>query len=179
MPLDVLLTRWTIRLALTLYVVVLAGRIVGLREPWRIWDRRLWTAACLTFLVHVACAFSFYHQWSNAAAVADTARQTKLLLGWEFGEGIYFSYGFALLWTLDVVWAWVRPSGYYNRPRGLAWAVHIYLFFIAFNGAIIFESGPTRLFGLVACAALFLLLLRSLLTKKPPLPSASSLEISN
>lgn len=178
MPFDnlgELLTRWTIRLALALYVVVLAGRICGFGARWRKWDRGLWTAACGLFLVHVVCAFQFYHDWSNAKAVISTAGKTKEQIGWAFGGGIYFNYFFTLLWTFDVVWSWLRPTGYTNRPLAVAAAVHVYMFFIALNSAIVFAAGPTRIFGVLASIGLLLLLIRSLYAKKKSIRPHSAL----
>ena len=93
MPIGVLLTRWTIRLALALYAAVLLGRITASGDRPRRWDRPLWTTACLIFLVHVACAFGFYHHWRHAEAMENVAYQTRQMLGWEFGAGIYYLHG--------------------------------------------------------------------------------------
>jgi len=157
------LTRWTIRLALACYVACLAGWLVvpprGDRaSTWLSIARWLWTAGCGLFVVHVACAFHFYHDWSHAAAFEKTAAETEQLLGFRFGEGIYFSYLFLVLWMFDVValWTWWRPAGDSPRPLvgALQWALHAYLFFIAFNGAIVFDAGPMRWAGIVACLLL-------------------------
>lgn len=175
-----LLTRWSIRLALALYVVFLAGRLMaGDGARWRRWERPLWTAACLSFLVHLAAAMHFYHGWSNSAAVLDTARQTEALFGVRFGEGIYFSYIFALLWTADVAWWWIHPRSYVRRYQPLSILIHAYLFFIAFNGAIVFESGPTRWVGIPASLGLACLLAWRVLTGRSlrsatPLPAGST-----
>jgi hypothetical protein len=159
-----LLTQWTIRPALALYVAWLADWLMGLGPRWPAVARWVWTAACGLFLIHVVCAFQFYHGWSHAAAWHDTAEQTKALLGVAFGDGIYFSYLFMALWVLDVGWMWLtaapRRTPVPRRtlsPRRTLWPrvlVHCFLFFIAFNGAIVFESGPTRWFGLAACLGL-------------------------
>lgn len=164
MPTEELLTRWTIRLALACYVAVLAGQLAAsdANPRWRAAARWLWTAGCLFFLAHVFCAFQFYHGWSHARVLEDTARQTKELMGWEFGEGIYFSYLFTAIWTLDVIWWWLRPGGYLGRPRALSYAIHGFMLFIAFNGAIIFEGGATRWCGIAACVGLTVLLARRL-----------------
>jgi hypothetical protein len=108
----------------------------------------------LLLLAHIACAFHFSHHWEHAHAIAETARRTADLIGWEFGGGVYFNYLFVLLWLADVVWWWSGPKSYSRRPAAIAFAIHAYLFFIAFNGAIIFESGPTRWVGLLFIAAL-------------------------
>jgi hypothetical protein len=151
-----LLTRWTIRLALVCYVATLAMWLGTSGEnPWRSSVARiLWTAGCLLFLGHVVCAFTFYHGWSHAHVLTDTARQTKEMMGWEFGEGIYFSYLFTLLWTADVLWWWMSPATYLARPRAVTWSLHAFMAFIAFNGAVVFVSGPTRWCAIAACVGL-------------------------
>jgi hypothetical protein len=164
-----LLTLWTVRMALVLYAAVLTGELAG--RGGRAWDRlarNLWTAACACFLLHVACAFHYHHGWSHAAAVADTARRTRELLNWEFGAGIYFNHLFAIVWVADVAWWWYDGAGYRRRPRWLTLALHAWMFFIVINGAIVFAAGPTRWVGLAIVAALGLLLTRRLLAKKDP-----------
>lgn len=172
---DELLTRWTIRLALACYIAVLAGWLVRWRS--RVWQpvaRWLWTAGCLLFLAHVLCAFHFYHHWSHRAAVEDTARQTQELMGWQFGEGIYFSYLFTLIWVADVAWWWIGPTSYRQRPIAIAAIIHGYVFFIAFNGAVLFEVGAIRWVGVAACAGLGLLLAWRLREKSRSSPPADS-----
>jgi hypothetical protein len=57
----------------------------------------------------------------------------------------------------------------------MSFLVHAYLFFIAFNGAIVFESGPTRWVGIPATLGLAVLLAWRLLSgKKASLPASSS-----
>jgi hypothetical protein len=150
-----LLTLWTIRVALVCYVAYVALRLttssqIGPRKSTSALARTIWTLGCGLFLVHVACAFHFYHGWSHAAAWEKTAAETDKLLGIRFGDGIYFSYAFTALWLLDVaaMWLWPQAEG--------AWRllVHAYLFFIAFNGAIVFEAGPIRWAGIAACLLL-------------------------
>jgi len=181
---GVLLTKWTIRLALVGYVAYVTGGLSRLNMRWPRTALAIWTLSCFLFTVHVACAFQFFHQWSHAVALRFTAECTKQLLGVEFGNGIYFSYLFLVLWVVDVVWLWQsrclrtsvansepagRPAGPARRgatavPRASirqletpAWrlVVHVFLLFIAVNGAIVFESGPTRWAGIAACLTLF------------------------
>ena len=154
-----LLTVWTIRLALVCYAVYLAGWLSGASRRdcrWPAMARWLWTVGCGLFVVHVASAFHFTHGWSHAAALEATAEDTEALLGVRFGEGIYFSYAFLVLWVADVAAAWLGSGVGSSRPMvwNLGLAVHAYLFFIAFNGAIVFESGPTRWAGLAVCTVL-------------------------
>lgn len=152
-----LLTIWTIRIALLCYAACLAGWLTLHGDRWGIVSRWLWTAGCLFFVIHVACAFHFYHGWSHQAAWLTTAQQTEELIGWRYGDGIYFSYLFLLVWVIDVGWSWTRPGrGSLVRSVWQAF-VHAYLFFIAFNGAVVFEDGPIRWAGIIACLVLGLL----------------------
>jgi len=148
------LTHWTIRLALTCYLAYLAGWLVARDARWPAIGRWIWTAGCGLFVLHVVCAMAFYHHWSHAAAFDKTARETQELLGFSFGGGIYFSYVFLLLWLADVLWSWLAPVSYFTRPLWIAASVHVYLLFIAANGAMVFESGPTRWGGIAGCLLL-------------------------
>jgi len=168
-----LLTAWTIRAALICYVAYLGGWLTVRSIHWPAVARWIWTIGCALFLGHVACAFHCFHHWSHAAAWHDTAEQTRLLLGVSFGDGIYFSYLFGILWLFDVAWLWIVPlasanirdkstmsaaqcasgvPGSRNQQRTPAWRllVHLFLLFIAFNGAIVFKAGPTRWAGIAA-----------------------------
>jgi hypothetical protein len=167
MPGDELI-RWTIRLALACYTAYLAGWLIaaGRGRSSRWWmhvARGLWTAGCVLFVLHVLAAFQFAHDWSPASAFEKTAVETEALLGFRFGAGIYFSYLFLLVWVADVVWLWRQPlaslAGTATSGDSLpfrpafSWSrllVHAYLLFIAANGAIVFEAGPTRPAGIVA-----------------------------
>ena len=156
------ITLWTVRLALACYALVVAGALLpGVSSSWRRASRLIWTAGCLLFWMHLAAAFHVYHEWSHAHAVAHTAAETKRLMGWEFGNGIWMSYLFVLLWTADAAWQWSVPLDA-RRPRWTRVAVHAYLFFIVFNGTIVFEDGPVRWAGIVCCAALAVLALARL-----------------
>lgn len=145
-----LIISWTVRLALICYAisaVLMLRRSTHPRIPALL--RLIWTAGALLFIAHVAAAFHFTHHWSHAAAVVTTADETQKLLGLAFGEGIWFSYLFVLLWTADAAWSWLNCSSWSNRSRAVTLALHFYLFFIAFNGAVVFESGPTRPLGIL------------------------------
>ena len=74
------LTRWSIRVALAAYVVALAAGLLARRRSgfWPVL-RLTWTAGCVAYLVHVACAFQFAHGWSHTAAYEETARRTAAL----------------------------------------------------------------------------------------------------
>jgi hypothetical protein len=171
------LTHWTIRLALLCLVARLGVALRWGNDPrWFPVSRTIWTIGFVLFAAHVACAFHFYHDWSHTRAFDSTAEQTGEMLGIRFGEGIYFSYLFMLLWLADVTWQWAAPISYQQRPTWLAIGLLAYMAFIAFNGAVIFEGGVTRYAGIPITAVLsiatFLLLLRQRPSfPKQPLPS--------
>jgi hypothetical protein len=117
-------------------------------------QRMIWSFGCLAFLVHVWSAFQFHHHWSHSSAFEVTAQRTEEMLGFRFGEGIYFSYVFTLLWLLDVAWMWFSPESYRKRKLPFSIAIDCFLAFIAFNGAVIFEGGVTRWLGIPIAAVL-------------------------
>lgn len=151
--------RWTVRIALLLYVAAILVRIY---RPQSLAVRQaaeaLWSAGAVVFLLHVLAAFAWFHGWSHNHAFQNTAAQTKALLGWEFGYGIYFSYLFAVLWIADAVFGWLTISAVgQDNPRALQSGrimVHAYLLFIAINGAIVFHDGLIRWAGLAALATI-------------------------
>lgn len=104
--------------------------------------RRWWTLAVVAYLGHVAAAFHFHHGWSHERAYALVEEQSG------FGPGIYITYTFSLLWTADAIWWWWRPAGRARRPRWLNLILHLFFAFILFNGAVVFETGPSRWGGL-------------------------------
>ena len=165
---DHLLTLWAVRLSLVCYAIVLASRL-GRRQSGELrnFERAVWTLGCVLLVGHIAGAFHFRHGWSHAHAVAETARQTRDLLGREFGGGVYFNYLFAAAWTADVGWMWLSRASYERRPAWVAAALHAYLMFIAVNGAIVFERGPTRWFGVAACIGLAVLAVQKIRLQQP------------
>ncbi|HVX56226.1 MAG TPA: hypothetical protein VHA37_00710 [Candidatus Saccharimonadales bacterium] len=114
----------------------------------------LWSATLLMLLFHVACAYQFRHDWSHAAAYADTARRSEELLGQPVGSGIYWNDALVLWWSADVVWMWAAPAGYRRRPRWWSWSLAAFLAFMLFNAAIVFATGPARWMGVASCVAL-------------------------
>lgn len=151
------ITIWTIRCSLLLYAAVvlrlLASDAARGRQGLPAWVRWTWLTSCLVFLVHVACAFHFYHDWSHVRATEHTAAETERLMGVRFGYGIYFNHLFAVLWLADAL-GWVaRPGHWQRRSSALHAALHGYMFFIAFNGAVIFEDGPVRVAGILVTLA--------------------------
>src|SRR5438876_3113025 len=97
------LTRGAVWLALSLYVGGEVAQTFSRGQQSRVLSRWLSSVGCAAFGVHVACAFQFYHNWSHAAAYAETARQTAEFTGWKWGGGIYINYLFALVWLGEVV----------------------------------------------------------------------------
>jgi uncharacterized protein YqeY len=162
------LTRWTVRLALALYVLSLILRANASLNPTRqrgsVLARRTqgarlaWTAGYGFFLLHVACAFQYYHHWSHRLAYEATARRTAEAVGLDWGGGLFANYAFTLLWGLDVCWWWYAPACYRARSRGLEWMVQGFLAFMAFNGAVVFGAGAARwlsLLGFVVLAGIW------------------------
>lgn len=149
-----LLTRWTVRVALALYVAALSLRLAGGLQRLARWA---WTLGCAFFVLHVAAAFHFYHAWRHNDAYAETARKTGEAIGLYWGGGIYINHLFLLVWLLDAAWWWLDADGYLGRPRAVVFAVQGFLAFIAFNGTVVFGHGFVRWAGLIACAWLVLL----------------------
>lgn len=148
------LTRVSIWLALFAYTVG-AGMLLGRPDARRlVYARWVWTCGCVLFLAHVACAFSYYHDWSHAAAYHETARQTGDLTGWHWGGGLYWNYLFAAAWLADVLWWWLAPESFARRSPRLSAIWHGFFFFMVFNGTVVFGHGPVRGLGAVICSGL-------------------------
>ena len=148
------LTRGTVWLALSLYVaaeMVAAFRTGASASAIARWLNGL---AVVVFLLHVVCAFHFYHQWSHAVAYVDTARQTAEFSGWNWGGGLYLNYLFAFVWLTELIWSWASPTTFARRPRWIGRGVRGFLVFMIFNGAVVFARSPMRWYGLVLCALL-------------------------
>jgi len=128
------LIRNTVRLALVYWAIAVALMIRSLSSTARL----AWTLGCVAYLVHVAVAFEYAHHWSHREAF----RHVETVSG--YGEGIFVSYLFTLVWAADVLWWWVNAEGYRQRPRWVAWAVHGFMVFVIVNATVVFESGLTR-----------------------------------
>lgn len=141
--------------AMTCYFATLFA-LVALREAdgRMMRARRLWTVGWLLLLAHIAAAFHFAHHWSHAEAAASTDFQAELETGWPIRGGIYFNYVFALLWTLDVAWWWLKPQRYAARPRVVTRIIYGFLFFMVFNAVVVFGHGWIRWLGAAACLVL-------------------------
>ena len=167
MPENNPITLNTVRIALVCYAIVVGFLLAGCRSRrWRNRLRPLWTIGCIAMIAHVIAAFHYTHHWSQMDAIESTARKTEQLIGWAFGEGLYFNYLFLLVWISDVLFWWLRPERYETRSTWLEYGTHAYLFFIAFNGVVIFESGVTRIGGIVAVVIFAVIILRRQLTAR-------------
>lgn len=150
MPDGKIVTLWAIWAAAALYVTSLAAWLLRHDRMARL----AWTGACLLYLAHVACAFQFYHHWSNRAAYEQTARQTAQVVGIDWGGGLYFNYLFTLAWVGDVAWWWNGLTIYRGRPLWIQTAVHTFFAFMFFNATVVFGSGLIRWLGAAATFAL-------------------------
>jgi hypothetical protein len=137
------LTRNTVRLALGYYAVAAALMLLLQPAEWtgqgrgRL-ARACWTLAWAAYLVHLAMAFHFYHHWSHS----DAVRHTREVSG--FGEGIYFSHLFTLLWGVDVAVWWLWPKAYATRRAWIGISLHAFMTFVIFNATVVYETGPIR-----------------------------------
>lgn len=150
---DELITRGTIDLSLIGYFasLLLLTKAKHSSQAMLNWARRAWSAGALLLLLHVVCAFQFYHDWSHSAAVADTARQTKNTVGFAFGAGVWVNYLFSVVWLADVLWWWrAGHDSYRRRSTWWSWGIHGFLLFVVINGTVVFESGVVRWLSLLA-----------------------------
>jgi hypothetical protein len=166
-------TRYTVRVALLYYGGAASLMLLLQRDEWAggTWRGRLarccWTLAWAAYLVHLAMAFQHVDRWSHTAAVARTQQRTG------FGEGIYVSHLFTMLWTTDVAWWWLRPARYAARPAWVDWSLHGFMAFVVFNGTVVFERGFIRWAGVGLFAVLtgvWLWRMRSGYLRSPPPP---------
>ena len=138
--------------ALTIWVALGGYTLALLRLLWarggdqiaRFW----WTLGYTAYAFHMVVAFHFFYDWSHGVGIAETERQTEAMTGMRWGGGLYFNYLFTVIWFVDVfAWWWRGPGSYRTRPRWVHGTVHAFLFFMVFNGTVIFGSGASRLIG--------------------------------
>lgn len=149
-----LLIVWSVRLGLIAYVMSLA------ESMWAMGSNRgrvTWTVGGLACLAHILLAMHFQHDWRLAAAYAETARQTREIIGLDWGGGIYINFLFAAVWLADAAWWWCSPASRAARGKWLSWAIHGFLAFIIFNATVVFKTGPLRWTALAACLALIMM----------------------
>jgi hypothetical protein len=151
------IVRNTIRLSLAWYAAALALMMRLRAEDWRGGTRTgqaarwCWTWGCVIYLVHVAAAFHYVHDWSHGNAFAHTREASGV------GEGLFVSYLFTAVWTADAAMWWLAPDRYARRPAWVHRLLHGFMLFIVFNGTVVFESGPLRWIALLGLAALAVL----------------------
>jgi hypothetical protein len=151
---------WTVRVGMICFAAVLAGWASGVCRLQTVRGmRRLWSIGWGLMLGHFLAAFHFHHGWSHAHAVAETARKTFELIGWEFGGGVYFNYLFLLGWGMDVALWWLgkEQASWYRWVRPILVA---YLVFIALNGVVVFKDGWLRWAGVATTVAIVSLWIR-------------------
>ena len=111
--------------------------------------RLFWTVGCVFMCGHAVAAFHFYHHWSHQHAVELTAKETAEVIGEPYGEGIWFSYLLLVIWAMDAMLCWIPRIQESRIRQWLSALVHLYVFFILFNGTVVFESGPVRWAGII------------------------------
>lgn len=162
-------------IAITIYISLIAyllATLLWVSGRQAATYRLFWTLGCGFLWVHAACAFHFYHRWSHADAVRLTAEQTKAIIGFEYGNGIWFSYLLLLVWMVDVIRLWrmdflksraadslsaaassISSTEVLSNPSWVgsifSYIVHAYAFFILFNGTVVFKEGAVRWGGIV------------------------------
>ena len=151
-----LLTRGTIWTAIAAYVIGTALFCFGRSRSQALPAARVaWTIGCIALIAHFISAFHFYHDWSQEAAYRDTARQTKEVVGLNWGGGLFINYAVLCGWTIDVGWWWAKGIDSYRSRNPLVVLLwHGFLVFIIFNATVVFKDGIVRWIGLVVSALL-------------------------
>lgn len=150
-----LLTRLTIWIAIGGYAVgVCLMLLFRESQTWQARARLAWTVGCLGLIAHTICAFHFYHDWSQTAALRETARQTAEVTGMNWGGGLFINYAFLAAWAADVIWWW-RGLENYQRRHWLITAIwQFVLIFMVFNATVVFKTGVVRWIGIGICLGL-------------------------
>ncbi len=146
---------WTIRLSMLCFfasLIAWSGPFDTRRfeRPMRV----VWTIGFVLLVFHVASAFHFHHNWSHLRALEETARETRQMIGFDFGSGVYFNYLFTVIWGFDVAGMWMIPLALERRLSQIRLVWMTYLMFIAFCGTAVFETGWMRAFGISALVIL-------------------------
>ena len=149
------LTRQTVRVALLFYAAAVILRLLARFHL----AHCAWSLAWLAYLVHLGMAFHHYHHWSHD----DAMRHTRAVSG--VGEGIFVSHIFTVVWSLDVIFWWLRPDRYAVRSPWIDRLLHGFMAFVIFNATVVFEQGFIRWAGAALFVVLGLLWLRRLRSK--------------
>ncbi len=146
------LTRVTIWLALSGAALGTIAQFPFRANPKRqALARWFWTVGGLALLAHVACAYHFYHAWSQASVYQETARQTAEVFNLHWGGGVYVNYAFMAAWLADVLWWWRGVADYNQRPCAWVWGWQGFFLFMVFNATVVFKTGALRWIGLAMC----------------------------
>jgi hypothetical protein len=133
------------------------GREAGRRgRAGDAWARAAFTVGVLALALHVAVAFDLRHDWSQASAREEIARQTDAVLGVRSGAGLYVNYAFLAWWAAEAAWWWGRPAAYRARPRALRAAAGGFFLLMFVFGAVVFGQGQGRVLGTLAVLAVLL-----------------------
>lgn len=136
--------RFAIHLALLFYFAACTCMLLASSAEWQSGGtnlrtaRMLWSLAWLSYAVHVLLSFQHFHHWSHAHAIAHTREVSG------FGEGIFVTHIFTLLWAADAATWWLNCDQYVRRPSWLGWTIHGFMAFIVFNGSVVYASGAVR-----------------------------------
>lgn len=144
---------WTVRLSMALMCGAWAARLLSRKRLAR-W---VWTGGADCMILHILVAFAFVHGWSHTAASEATAAETLEVTGSSFGGGIWFNYAFLLVWIADIAWWWLNERSYLARSKWIDVLIYGFMAFIAFQATVVFETGATRWFGVVATFGLIAL----------------------
>ncbi len=121
-------------------------RTEGSPAPWA-W--RAFVAGALLCALHIVIAMGTAHDWSQQAAIAATARQTKAVYGVDWGGGVFVNYAFVAVWLLEA-WRWRRRPA--DGGRIISWITRVFFLVIILNGAVVFASGSRRIAGALLVA---------------------------
>lgn len=135
--------RWTVRLAVVLYLArlwILVGKCSKATIPPSRLECCLWTGALAAYLIHVLLAFHVVHNWSHRQAWLHTAAETQRMTGIYRGDGVWVNYVFTLLWSADAVRLWIARRRDKVTAYGPKLLWHAFIAFIVFNATVIF--GP-------------------------------------
>jgi len=148
-----LLTIWA---ALVAFVAAEAARRRS-REtglPPARWSTSAAAIGLALLVAHIAIAFGTRHDWSHAAAMRETARQTLDVYGLDWGGGVFVNYAFALAWAIDT-WRWhVSPARAAGRSAGATLALRAFYGLVIANASVVFVPAPRRWMGVAIVAAL-------------------------
>ena len=149
--------RWTARLFVACYVGRLCVDAFGFHGANALrMARWLWTCGCAIFLLHVAAAFHWMHQWSHSAAYEHVLARTTEMTGFGTGIGLYVNYAFAVLWVVDTA-IWWRDLRWPDRAVAY-YSVQLVFAFLMFQATAVF--GPAFWRPIAIAVIVLLILLR-------------------